>query len=98
MSDFQPIGSIKWSNQITVTTAGTAVQGEDIDCPNGLIVRALSANTGKMYIGNDGAGDVTSSNGFELAAGEKTYVPVSNVKDMWVDSSVNGEKVCWALA
>lgn len=92
------IGNIKWSGQITVTTAGTAVQGDDVDCPNGVIVRALAANTGVMYIGNDGAGDVSSSTGFQLDASEKTYIPISNLKDMWVDSAVNGEKVCWALA
>lgn len=92
------IGNIKFSGQVTVTTAGTAVQGPDVDCPGGVIVRALAANTGKMYVGNDGAGDVASTTGFELDASEKVYIPVSNLKDLWVDSSVNGEKVCWVLA
>lgn len=98
MCDSVLIGSGTLTGQITVTTAGTEVQGADVKAPNGVIVRALSANTGKMYVGRHSDGTVSSSTGFELAAGEKTYLPIPNVKDMWVDSSVNGEKVCWSLA
>lgn len=46
------------SGQVTVTTAGTAVNGSNVQTPNGLFVRALAANTGVVYVGNDGAGDV----------------------------------------
>lgn len=86
------------TGQITVTTAGTAVQGPDVLTPGGVFIKALAANTGKMYYGNNDNGDVDSSTGFELSAGEKIYVGIGNLKDLWFDSSVNGEKVCWSKA
>ena len=86
------------SGQITVTTAGTEVQGSNVPLDNGIFIKALSGNTGKMYVGNDGAGAVTSSNGFELEAGQLIIIHVDNLNEIWVDSSVNGEKVCWIKA
>ena len=83
------------SGQITVTTAGTAVQGSDVDLSNGVIVKALGANAGKVYVGNDGAGDVTSANGYELAAGDVIILQVSNLSQLWFDAATSGDKFCW---
>ena len=82
------------SGQITVTTAGTAVQGTDV-ASDGFIVKALATNTSSMYIGNDGADDVSSSSGFELSPGDQVIVDIRNLNKLWVDSAVDGEKVCW---
>ena len=90
--------SILRSGQITVTTAGTAVQGNNIVTrePLGFLLKALSTNSGKIYVGNDGSDDVTSTNGFELSAGDPPiYVEASNLNELWFDASVNGCKVCW---
>lgn len=86
------------TGQITVSTAGTAVQGPNIPLTNGVFVEALNSNIGNVYVGNDGAGDVTSSNGFELAAGKAVLVQVSNLNQLWFDAAVNGEKFCWMKA
>jgi len=53
------------SGQTTVTTAGTAVQlsATEFRINGPLIVKGLDGNTGATYVGNDGAGDVTASNG-----------------------------------
>lgn len=85
------------SGQTTVTTAGTAVVlgSQEVRC--GVWIKAAPANTGVMYIGNDGAGDVTSSNGFPLSASEVIEVFVTNLNQLWVDATVNGEKVAWLL-
>jgi hypothetical protein len=85
-----------YSGQKAITAAGTAeALGEgQIDGP--LMVKALAANTGLMFIGNDGAGDVTLSNGLELAAGEVVVFEwVGNLSSLVVDSAVNGEGVAW---
>lgn len=81
------------SGQITVTTAGTAVQGP---ATTGLsvAVKALTNNAGLVYIGNDAAGDVTSANGFELAPGEGVIVRKS-LDGYWFDSATNGDKLSW---
>ena len=60
------------------------------------MVKALAANTDLIYIGSDGAGDVASSNGLELAAGETLILNyVGDLASVMVDSAVNGEGVAW---
>ena len=86
------------SGQITVTTAGTEVQGGNVPLTNGVLIKALGANTGKMYVGNDGAGAIASTTGYELSADQVIFVQVDNLNKLWFDSSVNGEKVCWLKA
>jgi len=83
------------SGQITVTTAGTAVQGDD----EGGSVFAFVAhpdNTDTVWVGGDGAGDVTSSSGYPLQpAGGALPVSTSNLNNIWFDADTNGEKICW---
>jgi hypothetical protein len=86
------------SGVITVTTAGTAVQGGDVALTNGVYIRALSTNTGLAYVGNDGAGDVSSANGWNLLAGEMIVIQVANLSNLWFDTAVSGEKFCWLKA
>jgi len=86
------------SGQITVTTAGTEVQGGDVALSNGVYVRALTGNTGVVYVGNDGAGAVTSSNGYQLDKGEMILVQVTNLNQLWFDAATNGDKFCWLKA
>ncbi len=86
------------SGQKTVTTAGTAVAlgTEQVAAP--LLVKALDTNTGKIYLGNDGAGDVSSSNGLVLLANELVLFNwVGSLTSIMIDSSVNGEGVAWLL-
>lgn len=54
----------KLSGQVTVTTAGTAVQ--ETGAPNGryFLIRALAGNSGVVYVGNDGAGDFDRVDGW----------------------------------
>jgi hypothetical protein len=47
-------------------------------------------------IGNDGASDVTTANGFQLSAGEIIILDhVADLSNVYVDAAVNGEGVCW---
>jgi hypothetical protein len=92
------ITSVAISGQITVTTAGTEIQGGNIALDNGVYIRALTGNTGVVYVGNDGAGAVTSSNGYQLNKGEAVRIQVANLSELWFDSATNGDKFCWLKA
>lgn len=84
------------SGKTAVTTAGTAVALGSQAIAGPLAIRALHANTGLIYVGNDNADDVASTNGFELAADETIILSyVANLSDIYVDSAVNGEGICW---
>jgi hypothetical protein len=86
------------SGHKVVTTAGTAVALGSAQVSAPLMVKALDTNTGKIYIGNDGSGDVDSSNGLVLLANELVLFDwVGNLASVIIDSSVNGEGVAWLL-
>jgi hypothetical protein len=81
------------SGQITVTTAGTAVQGTSA-FGNVFALKAHPDNTDVIWVGNV-SNDVASSNGFPLEPGETLMVQLGNLNELWVDADVNGEKLCW---
>ena len=88
------------SGQTTVTTAGTEVvlAAAGVRKNVAVAIRALSTNTGIMYIGNTGAGVVSSTTGYGLTAGQQIIIEqVADLSEIMVDSSVNGEKVCWLI-
>lgn len=92
-------GDTARSGQTTVATAGTAVQLSSTNVPDmsGVYIKALSTNTGSVYIGNDGADDVTSSNGYELEAGESIFINESLLSKIYVDAANNGDKVAYLI-
>jgi hypothetical protein len=93
------IETVLKSGQITVAAAGTAVQGTDVTGLAGFYLTADTDNAaGIIFVGNDGAGDVTADNGFPLAVGQTIHVAVRNLNELWFDASVNGNKVCWLKA
>jgi hypothetical protein len=87
------MGAMARSGQITVTTAGTEVQGTD--CVGGeFFIKAHPDNTDTVWVG-ESSGGVSSSTGFPLDPGETVVVKAANLKDLWFDADVNGEKICW---
>jgi hypothetical protein len=84
------------SGQKTVASAGAAEALGTAQIDAALLVKALDTNTGIVALGNDGANDVTVSNGFRLAAGEALlFDHVDNLAAIYLDSAVNGEGVSW---
>jgi len=84
--------------QITVTTAGTEVQGSGVNLANGVYIKALAGNTGKVYVGNDGAGAISATTGFELSQGDMILIQVGNLSQLWFDAATSGDKLCWIKA
>lgn len=85
----------------TVTTAGTRVQVSTTDLfVKKIVVAGHAANTGHIYLGDS---TVASTAGLHLKVGAPPIVieagqiggkdDLFNLKDMYVDASVNGEKV-----
>jgi hypothetical protein len=83
------------SGQKTVTAAGTAEALGDQQIGAPLMVKALTTNTGLVYVGESG-GDVSSSTGMPLDAGEVVIFEfVGQLGALWVDAATNGEGVAW---
>lgn len=89
-----PVSYVR-SGQITVVTAGTAVQGPDVPGSR-FMFRAMPGNTDAAYIGNS-AGDVDSGNGYPLffSAADRVILDIPNLQLIWFDTAVSGEKIAW---
>ena len=74
-----------------VTIAGTAESlGGDVPLISGVTVKALSGNTGNVFIGGSA---VDSSNGYIFEPGNKEFIPASNLNTVFIDSENNGDGV-----
>lgn len=81
------------SGQITVTTAGTRVQGPDV--PGAEFLITAHQSTTVAYVGDV---TVSASVGYPLrgtAIGNSVLIEVSNLSLLWFDAAVNGEKIAW---
>ncbi len=78
--------------QTTVGTTAVQLIAASTACKKGVLVKALSTNTGMVYHGKNG---VTAGDGYELTAGETVVVEVDNVNKVYVIASAADQKVCW---
>lgn len=80
---------------ITVTTAGTPVQGPNKTNPGGWILKVSPTNTVPMRFMFHG--QTASAKGYPMSSGEWMYIPISNLSDLDFDADTggNGSKI-WA--
>jgi hypothetical protein len=76
-----------------VTTAGTRVTLAASTTIRAVTIKALSTNTGIIYIGDTSA---AAANGFQLRAGESVSLSLTNLSTINLDASVSGEGVTYA--
>lgn len=76
-----------------VTTAGTRVQlaTDSTPCLD-IIVQAKRGNTGRIYVGGSLVAN-DDSNGVYLNAGQSISLSVTNLNQVYIDATVNGEGV-----
>jgi len=84
-----------------VATAGTEVQiSNTTNKVRWIKVKALAANSGKVYLG---VSDVTSSNGYELSAGNEIEINFGEqggtvpFSTFYVDVATNNDKIAWSV-
>ena len=85
----------------TVSTAGTRVQlNNSTNRVKFIKVKALAGNSGLAYFG---VGDVASSLGYELSAGNEHELNFGEfggsvpANIFYADAATNGDKVCWTM-
>lgn len=88
----QSAPSANYGGRTTVTTAGIRVAlASSQALVEGVMVRALDANTGLVYIGTSSVSSTAA--GTRLAAGESLFVRINNLASVYIDTAVNGEGV-----
>lgn len=80
---------------VTITTAGTPVQGGAVTNINGFYLKGNPANTGSVWVFFYGQ---TKASGFPLASGQAVPLAVTSLAVMGFDADVSGEKICWIKA
>lgn len=81
-----------YNGKKSVTTAGTRVTLASSQAIKSVTIKALSTNTGIIYVGDT---SVSSSNGYQLSAGESVSMDIANLNTVNLDSSVSGESVTY---
>lgn len=89
--DINPNSTIL-NGQKTVATAGTAEALAASTACKWVIVKALTSNTGNVYVGNS---SVSSSNGYILEPGEAISLDVDDLATVYIDVDTNGEGVSY---
>lgn len=86
------------SGQITVTTAGTPVQGPAQSGVDPFIVSFIAHpdNTGTTWFVN-GSGETGSSDGYPISASIPVIKEAANMAEFWFDASANGDIICWTI-
>jgi hypothetical protein len=83
-------------NPMAVTAASGGQSLLSASCVS-VTVKALSKNTGDIYVGGSAAGNMPySGQGFCLEAGEAVNFDIDNTGKVWVCAVVSGDRVCWA--
>lgn len=86
------------SGQLFCSTAGTAQPGTDIAANPGFWIVALAGNTNTVYVGNNGAGALSSTSGFPLAAKDKVYLDktiIQNLSELLLLSTTTTDGIAW---
>lgn len=79
-----------------MTTAATPVQGASNEIAPGVsvVVKALSANTGTVTLGNSSTNSLASgTTSFRLLANQSIDLQIVNTNRIWCDATVSGEGV-----
>ena len=81
------------SGTISVTAAGTSVQGANKGNARSLVFKARNNNTGTCYWGGS---DVSSTDGMSLVPGESIQLELANAistSQFWADAANNNDQI-----
>ena len=78
--------------QVTVGTTAVQLTSTSTPLNFGIVVKADSANTGKIYVGDS---SVTTTNGYVLEAGEGISFEIDDVSKVYVVADTDNQKVYW---
>lgn len=81
-----------YNGQNTVAAAGTAEALASSQAVKSVTIKALSGNTGDIYVGNS---DVDNTNGFVLSPGDTISMDIANLATVYIDSATNGDGVSY---
>ncbi len=79
----------------TVGTSAVQFSTTTVNAPNGVYVKAAPGNSGVVYVGASNAvtaGTTDATDGYPLSAGEEVFVPINDLKKVWLIASASSQK------
>lgn len=91
--------SVITGSKTTVANTAVPLTSGSIPTTKGVVVKSANANSENVYIGPSTVtpGTASSTDGFELFAGESLTIPVDDVSKVYVSSTFSGMKVFWTM-
>jgi hypothetical protein len=84
------------AGQDTINTSAVQLNGGlSRVARSGVTLKSVSGNSGRVYIGTSSS--ITTSSGYELAAGESVTLPVNNINLIWMIGSAASQQVSWLV-
>ncbi len=82
-----------------VPSAGTAIQLPIVLIPydKKVVIRALPANTGTIYVGNSKSDAEDTTKSFPLGNDDSVKYKIRELSQLWVNSTVNNEGIIWTV-
>ena len=80
----------------TIGTTATKASALQIKAYHSVKIKADSANTDNVYVGQ--SDQVTSTNGYQLDAGEEVEIPVDRLDKVWVIGGAAAQGYSWLVA
>ena len=90
--------TVKLSDRKVVVSAGTAVPlPTRAETEGGQIfyIQALLSNTGTVYIGDDGTGDVSPTTGYPMTQGAQMQLTTPDLSIYFMDADNSGDGISW---
>lgn len=87
-------------SSISTTATQLSTNSTKLSTPlsKGVLVKAASTNSGKLYVGlsdvTNGSADATD--GFELSSGESIFIETDRLDRIYVIASASSQKAFWA--
>lgn len=81
------------TGQKTINTTAVQMTTTSHQCREGVLVRALDTNTGKVFIGYNSG--VTTASGMPLNAGDASSRGIDNPNKIYLVADATGQKVAW---
>ena len=84
---------------LTVTSAGTPVQFPPLLIPydKEVSIKALSTNTGIVYIAGSKQDAGDSTRRYPLVQSEAIELKIKNLKNLWLDAATSNDSVAWIV-
>lgn len=91
--------SVITGSKTTVANTAVPLVTGSVPTTKGVIVKSANANSENIYVGPSTVtpGTTSSTDGFELFAGESLTIPVDDVSKIYVNSTYSGMKIFWTM-